>query len=64
MDERPDHAMVDAQTPVSQLGDQRDRGEVALPAAPQEPVPMLTDQLFRPMASFGRAPRCRSGDIG
>jgi hypothetical protein len=56
MDERPDPAIVDAQTPVSQLGDQSAQGEVALPATPQEPVPMLTDQLFQPMTpdSAGR----------
>ena len=51
VDERPDHAIVDAQAPLSQLGDQTTQGEVALPAALQKLVPILANQLLRPMAS-------------
>src|SRR5258708_1133914 len=51
VDERPDHTIVDAQAPIVQLGNQSAQGEVALLAALQQPVPILTDQLLGSMSA-------------
>jgi hypothetical protein len=50
VDELPDDAIVDAQPPLGQLGDQAVQGECIFPAPLQQPVPVLPDQLLRPMA--------------
>lgn len=49
MNELPDHAVVDAEAALGQLVDQAAQGERLLPAPLQQPLPILTDQLLRPM---------------
>jgi len=49
MDEGPDHPIVHAEAPIGQLADQPTQGELALPAALQQPLPILSDELLRPV---------------
>src|SRR5205807_804149 len=51
VNEGPDHSIVHAQALFSQLADQPTQGEVAFPAALQQPFPIVPDQLLRPIAA-------------
>ncbi len=51
MDERPDHAIVHAEAPGREFADQPMQGELALPAAHQQPVPIRPDQFLRPVSA-------------
>src|SRR5690606_21746344 len=50
MNEGPHRAVVDLQAALAQLGDQPPQRERLLPAAPDQPVAMLTRDLPRPVA--------------
>src|SRR5262249_52979094 len=52
VDERPDHPVVHAQAPLGQLADQTAQGELAIPAAMQQPIPVLANKLLRAISAY------------